>query len=41
MAVAAFVLSLCALIVSLGAMVAAIMSVRFARSVRERREPLG
>jgi len=31
MAVAAFVLSLCALIVSLGAMVAAIMSVRFAR----------
>ncbi|MGA9362607.1 MAG: hypothetical protein WBW75_32830 [Mycobacterium sp.] len=32
MAVAAFVLSLCALIVSLSAMVAAIMSVRFARS---------
>lgn len=32
MAVAAFVLSLCALIMSLGAMVAAIMSVRFARS---------
>jgi hypothetical protein len=31
MAVAAFVLSLCALVVSLGAMVAAIMSVRFAR----------
>jgi hypothetical protein len=31
MAVAAFVLSLCALIVSLGAMVAAITSVRFAR----------
>ncbi|MGA8252548.1 MAG: hypothetical protein ACLP3C_25760 [Mycobacterium sp.] len=31
MAVAAFVLSLCALIMSLGAMVAAIMSVRFAR----------
>ena len=31
MAVAAFVLGLCALIASLGAMVAAIMSVRFAR----------
>ena len=34
MAVAAFVLGLCALIVSLGAMVAAIILARFARAIR-------